>query len=89
MTEATPPRRTSKFLSKYECSRVIGLRMLQLQEGEGTPHPLKLAIREILERTNPMVIRRHLPDKTYEDVSVSTLMHDRFLLRYQLNPDPE
>lgn len=89
MNDALVPHRTSPFLSKYECSRVIGLRLLQLQEGEGTPHPLQLAISEILDRKNPTVIRRYLPDKTFEDVAVSSLRHDRFLLRYQLNLDPE
>ena len=89
MNDALVPRRTSPFLSKYECSRVIGLRLLQLQEGEGTPNPQQLAISEILERRNPTVIRRYLPDKTFEDVAVSSLRHDRFLLHYQLNLDPE
>ena len=89
MNDALVPRRTSRFLSKYECSRVIGLRLLQLQDGEGTPNPQQLAIKEILEGKNPTVIRRYLPDKTFEDVAVSSLRHDRFLLRYQLNLDPE
>lgn len=80
------PKRTSPFLSKYECARVIGLRVLQLQAGEGVCNPLHVAISEILRRENPKVIRRYLPDETYEDVAVSTLRHDRFLLRYQLDP---
>ena len=88
MTTTFPPVRTSPFLSKYECARVIGLRMLQLQEGKGVPDPLQLAIQEILDGKNATIIRRYLPDKTFEDVSVSELRHDRFLLGYQLNPRP-
>lgn len=89
MTEPLRPRRTSRFLSKYECSRVIGLRILQLQEREGARDPLRVAITEIMEGKNPSIIRRYLPDKTHEDVSVSELCHDRFLVRYQLSLDPD
>lgn len=82
------PKQTSCFLSKYECSRVIGLRILQLQEGDGVRDPLQTAISEILQAKNPAIIRRYLPDGTYEDVAISTLKHDRYLLRYQLHVEP-
>ena len=89
--EAPPagPVRTSKYLSRYECARVIGLRILQLQEGEGVLDPLQTAIEEIKERRNPARIRRYLPDGTHEDVAISELKHDRFLLNYQLNTSRE
>ena len=85
MGDTNAPILTSPYLSKYECARVIGLRVLQLQEEHAVSNPLRTAIQEVLERKNPSIIRRYLPNGTHEDVSISTLHFDRFLLRYQLN----
>ena len=85
MNDCPSPVRTTCFLTKYECSRVIGLRLLELQEGEGVQNPLRQAIQEILERRNNRIIRRPLPNGTHEYVCVSKLKHDRFLRGYQLN----
>lgn len=82
------PVRTSPYLSKYECARVLGLRVLQLQEGEGDEDPLRKAILEVRERRNPCILRRYLPDGSHEDVAVASLKHDRYLLSYQLNAEP-
>ena len=79
------PVRTSAYLSRYECTRVLGLRVLQLQDGNGVADPLATAIHEIVEKKHPAVIRRHLPNDTYEDVAVCNLKIDRLLLRYQLS----
>lgn len=87
-TQVMHPSKTSSYLSKYECARVLGLRILQLQEGDGVADPLKTAITELLERRNPTVVRRYLPNGTHEDVSVSALKQDRYMLAHQLNPTP-
>ena len=83
------PTRTTKYLTRYECARLIGLRILQLQDTEeGVANPWETAMDEIRNRVNPAVIRRHLPNGEYEDVAASQLICDRFLLDYQLTPTP-
>ena len=84
------PIRTLRYVTKFELARVIGMRMLQLQESP----PLqmskgdsfeKIAIAEIKNKQNPSVIRRHLPDGTYEDCAVNNLLFDDDMNRFQLN----
>ena len=83
------PVRTSKYITKFELARLIGLRMLQLHEknevadGETAE---QMAIREIRTGSNPSVIRRRLPDGCFEDVRVSSLLVDDDLARFHLNP---
>ena len=89
--DGTPPLmpvRTSKYLSRYECARLIGLRLLQLQDGDGVANPWETAMQEIRDRANPGVIRRYLPDGRHEDVAASNLLCDRFMMNYQLTPTP-
>lgn len=64
------------LLTKYEVTRVLGLRCLQLQEDDADAH--KRSIRELLSGENTFTIRRPLPDGTSEDVPVATaILPDR------------
>tara|TARA_Y100001958_G_scaffold148985_1_gene131225 strand:- start:55 stop:348 length:294 start_codon:yes stop_codon:yes gene_type:complete len=83
--EALAPVETTPYLTKYECARLIGLRVLQLhEEGDGVADPWSTARRELREHKNPAIIRRYLSDGSYEDVSASKLKLDTFTLRFYL-----
>ena len=68
-------RITSSFMTKYEKARVLGTRALQISKNAplmivplaGESDPYKLAERELAERKIPFIIRRHLPDGSFED----------------------
>eukprot|EP00929_Paragymnodinium_shiwhaense_P017695 TRINITY_DN127310_c0_g1_i1.p1 TRINITY_DN127310_c0_g1~~TRINITY_DN127310_c0_g1_i1.p1 ORF type:complete len:119 (+),score=40.82 TRINITY_DN127310_c0_g1_i1:97-453(+) len=77
---STGPRKTTPYLTKYERARVLGARALQISmnapvmvELAGETDPLLIAEKELLERAIPFIIRRFLPDGTYEDWKVSEL----------------
>lgn len=81
--KATPigERKTTRFLTKFEKARVLGTRALQISmnspvmvELEGETDPLKIAMKELLAGKVPFVIRRYLPDKSYEDWKVNELL---------------
>eukprot|EP00003_Mantamonas_plastica_P008980 TRINITY_DN1810_c0_g1_i1.p1 TRINITY_DN1810_c0_g1~~TRINITY_DN1810_c0_g1_i1.p1 ORF type:complete len:145 (-),score=39.80 TRINITY_DN1810_c0_g1_i1:108-494(-) len=72
---------TTDYLTKYERARVLGSRALQISQGspimvdaEQETDPLQLAIKELRERKIPLAIRRYLPDGSYEDRNVNTLL---------------
>jgi len=77
-------RITAAFLTKYERARVLGTRALQLSKNAppmvvpqpGETDPYKLAERELAESKIPFIIRRYLPDHTYEDWKLSELIYD-------------
>uniref|UniRef100_A0A803NX32 Uncharacterized protein n=1 Tax=Cannabis sativa TaxID=3483 RepID=A0A803NX32_CANSA len=81
-TEAVErPRRTSKFMTKYERARILGTRALQISmnapvmvELEGETDPLEIAMKELRQRKIPFTIRRYLPDGSYEDWGVDELI---------------
>ena len=79
------PTRTPKFLTRYEAARLLGLRVLQLQEGPGVENPWRTAMEELRTKNNPAIIRRHLPDGSFEDVAASELRLDRHLVDYHLS----
>jgi DNA-directed RNA polymerase I, II, and III subunit RPABC2 len=73
---ATPAseRTTTRYLTKYERARVLGTRALQISMGApvmvelaGETDPLAIAMKELKQRKIPIVIRRFLPDSSYED----------------------
>ncbi|KAG9442473.1 hypothetical protein H6P81_018327 [Aristolochia fimbriata] len=80
--EATQrPRKTSKYMTKYERARILGTRALQISmnapvmvELEGETDPLEIAMKELRERKIPFTIRRYLPDGSYEDWGVDELI---------------
>lgn len=75
------PRKTSKYMTKYERARILGTRALQISmnapvmvELEGETDPLEIAMKELRERKIPFTIRRYLPDGSYEDWGVDELI---------------
>ncbi|XP_065163317.1 DNA-directed RNA polymerases I, II, and III subunit RPABC2-like [Atheta coriaria] len=73
-------RITTKYITKYEIARVLGTRALQLSMsapvmidiGEETD-PLAIATMELQEKKIPLIIRRYLPDRSYEDWPINEL----------------
>ena len=82
-TGAIQERITTRYLTKYERARVLGTRALQISMNapvmvdlEGETDPLKIAQKELRERKIPIVIRRYLPDGSYEDWGIDELIVD-------------
>jgi DNA-directed RNA polymerase I, II, and III subunit RPABC2 len=82
---AVPPeqRTTTPYMTKYERARVLGTRALQISMGapvmvelEGETDPLKIAMKELKSKKIPIIIRRFLPDSSYEDWAVDELITD-------------
>lgn len=74
-------RITSKYMTKYERARVLGTRALQIAmcapimvELEGETDPLQIAMKELKQRKIPIIIRRYLPDGSFEDWSIDELI---------------
>ena len=68
------------FLTKYEITRILGSRQKQLLLGAKPMIKLmedhtykKIAEKELEMKMTPMIIRRYLPDNTYEDWKISEL----------------
>lgn len=81
--ESLGPRRTSPYMTKYERARIIGSRALQISlnapvmvDTEGDTDPMSIAERELNAKLVPFIVRRFLPDGTYEDWKVSELLQD-------------
>lgn len=78
-------RITTRYLTKYEKARVLGTRALQLSmnappmvEVEGETDPLEIAYKELREKKIPFIIRRYLPDSSFEDWKLDELIiHER------------
>ncbi|KAI5952614.1 RPO26 [Candida jiufengensis] len=67
-------RTTTPYMTKYERARILGTRALQISlnapvlvDIEGETDPLQIAMKELAQRKIPLVIRRYLPDGSYED----------------------
>ncbi|OBZ79638.1 DNA-directed RNA polymerases I, II, and III subunit RPABC2 [Grifola frondosa] len=76
-------RITTPYLTKYERARVLGTRALQISMNapvlvplDGETDALQIAIKELSQRKIPLIIRRYLPDGSFEDWSVSELISD-------------
>ena len=74
-------KRTTKYLTKYERARILGTRALQISHNapilvnlSDEIDPLQIAERELHEKKIPMIIRRYLPDGTYEDWRMDELI---------------
>jgi DNA-directed RNA polymerase I, II, and III subunit RPABC2 len=71
---------TAPRMTKYERARVLGARALQISMGApimvkltNEIDPLEIAMKELAEKCLPMIIRRYLPNGTYEDWKTSDL----------------
>lgn len=77
-------RTTTPYMTKYERARVLGTRALQISlnapvlvDIEGETDPLQIAMKELAQRKTPLVIRRYLPDGSYEDWGCDELILDQ------------
>ncbi|KAH8119883.1 RNA polymerase Rpb6 [Phellopilus nigrolimitatus] len=76
-------RITTPYLTKYERARVLGTRALQISMNapvlvplDGETDALQIAIKELSQRKIPLIIRRYLPDGSFEDWSVAELISE-------------
>ncbi|CAG5126184.1 unnamed protein product [Candidula unifasciata] len=82
--QVEPQKRiTTKYMTKYERARVLGTRALQIAmcapvmvEVDGETDPLAIAMKELKARKIPFIIRRYLPDGSYEDWALDELIID-------------
>ena len=77
-------RTTTPYMTKYERARILGTRALQISlnapvlvDIEGETDPLQIAMKELAQRKIPLVIRRYLPDGSYEDWGCDELIVDQ------------
>ncbi|GHJ83875.1 hypothetical protein NliqN6_0277 [Naganishia liquefaciens] len=75
-------RVTTPYLTKYERARILGTRALQISMNapvlvplEGETDPLEIATKELKAKKIPLVVRRYLPDGSFEDWKVSELIN--------------
>jgi len=80
MIDKNKQRMTIPFLTKYEKTRIIGKRAMQISKGSpplveigDLESPIDIAKKELMERKIPFIIRRPLPDGSYEDWRVDEL----------------
>merc|ERR1712083_230794 len=80
--QANTERITTPYLTKYERARVLGTRALQIAmcapvmvELEGETDPLLIAMKELKLRKIPMIVRRYMPDGSFEDWRVDELIY--------------
>jgi len=74
-------RITTKYMTKYERARILGTRALQISmnapvmvELEGEMDPLAIANKELKAKKIPIIIRRWMPDGSFEDWSMDELV---------------
>uniref|UniRef100_A0A8R1V873 DNA-directed RNA polymerases I, II, and III subunit RPABC2 n=1 Tax=Pristionchus pacificus TaxID=54126 RepID=A0A8R1V873_PRIPA len=77
---ASAEKVTTPYMTKYERARVLGTRALQIAMGapvmvelEGETDPLEIARKELKQRRIPIIVRRYLPDGSFEDWAVDQL----------------
>jgi len=78
--QANKVRVTTPYLTKYERARILGTRALQISMNapvlvplDGETDALQIAIKELSQRKIPLIIRRYLPDGSFEDWKVTEL----------------
>ncbi len=71
--EVNKPKKTLPFMTKYECTRIIGVRIEQLSRGskpnvstKGLYTIREIAEEELKQRKTPFIIKRPLPNNTFE-----------------------
>ena len=76
-------RITTPYLTKYERARVLGARALQISMNApvmvdigNMTDPYQIAVEELNQGKIPLIIRRRLPDGSFEDWNVSDLIID-------------
>ncbi|KAG0056138.1 DNA-directed RNA polymerases I II and III subunit RPABC2 [Gryganskiella cystojenkinii] len=78
---AKEDRTTTPYMTKYERARILGARALQISmnapvlvELDGESDALNIAMKELNNKMIPLIVRRYLPDNTYEDWEVSEMI---------------
>jgi DNA-directed RNA polymerase subunit K/omega len=73
-------KKTLPILTKYERARIIGLRAQQIARGAPLyidrgleTEPIRLAEMELVEHKLPFIVRRRLPNDSFEDWKLSEL----------------
>uniref|UniRef100_A0A1I7ZVM5 RPB6 homolog n=1 Tax=Steinernema glaseri TaxID=37863 RepID=A0A1I7ZVM5_9BILA len=73
-------RISTPYMTKYERARILGTRALHIALGapvmvelEGETDPLEIARKELKDHKIPLVIRRYMPDGSFEDWGVDEL----------------
>jgi len=71
---------TTRYMTKYEKARILGTRALQISMNapvmvdiQGMTDPLKIAQEELRQGKIPIIVRRYLPDGSYEDWTIEEL----------------
>ena len=80
--ENDPKHRSLPFLSIFEKTKILGMRTNQLAQGarpfitvpEYITDVKEIAILELEQRRLPIIIKRHMPDGSYEKFRLSDLM---------------
>ena len=74
-------RTTTPYMTKYERARILGTRALQISMNapplvdiEGETDPLAIAMREFNQKKIPLIVRRYLPDGSFEDWTCEELL---------------
>ncbi len=72
---------TLPIMTKYEKAKVIGIRATQIAKGmrplvdvTGIKDPFAKAEKELAEKKLPLIVRRILPDNSYEDWKIDEFM---------------
>ena len=75
-------KKTLPYINKYEKAKIFGIRAQQLANGMQPMVPIhdKINIREIVtaeykQKKLPLILRRYLPDSSYEDWRVSDFVN--------------
>jgi DNA-directed RNA polymerase subunit K/omega len=80
-----------KHLTKYEKSRIIGARALQLSMGAPVLveseelDPIIIAEQELEANLLPLTIRRYLPDERFQDIPLTLLLRSPYPLANENN----
>ena len=77
--QSTTKYKTTPYLTKFELTRIIGMRTLQISmspnistEKGGSAN--EIATHEVFNKLIPITVRRYLPDGTYEDRNLKDLI---------------
>lgn len=74
-------------LTRYERARIVGARALQISLGApilvelpaSVSDPIDIALKELEEEALPITLRRTLPDKSHQDIALSSLLKHRVI----------
>ena len=73
-SKQTKQKITTPYITKYERARILGVRATQISmnspvmiETNGLTDPLEIALEEYKQKKIPLIIRRPIPNGTYED----------------------